>query len=67
MTLHIENEIQDYWNTSRTSPKHPISKHIARDRFQELYIRFRYEGPGTKGPYARVNYTTNSYYFWLIF
>jgi hypothetical protein len=52
---------------SRTSLKHPISKHIARDRSQELYIRFRYERPGIKDPYARVNYTTNSYYFWLIF
>jgi hypothetical protein len=67
MTLHVENEIQDYWSTSRTSPKHPISKHMARGRFQELHMRFRCEGPGTKGPYARVNYTPNLYDIKLIF
>ena len=31
MTLHIDNEIADYWNTSDTTPSHPITKYITRD------------------------------------
>jgi hypothetical protein len=56
MTLHMENKIADYWNISRNTPFHSISKHITRNRFQELYIRFRCTEPGIKGPYARVNH-----------
>jgi hypothetical protein len=66
MILHVENEISDYWNMSRATPDHPISKHMLRDRFQELHIRFRCEQPGIKGPYARVNCTTNYNNSWLI-
>ena len=57
MTLHVENEVADYWNTNRASPNHPISMYMSRDRFQELHMRFRLEEPGTKGPYARVRST----------
>lgn len=67
MTLHVENEIADYWNTNKASPKHPISIHMPRDRFQELHMRFRCELPGTKGPYARVNTYPICYYFILTF
>jgi hypothetical protein len=66
MILYIENKISDYLNMSRATPDYPISKHILCDRFQELYIRFCYEQPGIKGPYARVNYTTNYNNSWLI-
>jgi hypothetical protein len=33
MTLHVENEIADYWNISRNTPFYLISKHITRNRF----------------------------------
>jgi hypothetical protein len=63
MTLHIENKISDYLNTSDITLFHPISKYIPRNRFQELYLRFRYVELGIKGPYARVNSTTKYNYF----
>jgi hypothetical protein len=56
MTLHVENKIVDYWNISRNTPFYPISKYITRNRFQELYICFRYTEPGIKGLYTRVNH-----------
>lgn len=62
MTIHIENEISDYWNTQRNTPFHPISKHMSRDRFQELHMRFRCEKPGAKGPYERVHFYPYSTY-----
>jgi hypothetical protein len=33
MTLYIENEITDYWNTQKVTLIYPISKYITRDRF----------------------------------
>jgi hypothetical protein len=54
MTLHIENEIIDYWNTQKIMLIHPISKYITCDRFQEFYIRFCYKEPESKGFYGRV-------------
>jgi hypothetical protein len=56
MTLHVENKIADYWNISRNISFHLISKHMTRNRFQELYIYFRYIELGIKGLYTRVNY-----------
>jgi hypothetical protein len=67
MTLYIENSIADYWNTNRSIPFYPISKYIPKERFQELYICFRYIELGIKGFYTRVCCTTISYYFELIF
>ncbi|CZT13758.1 uncharacterized protein RCO7_07121 [Rhynchosporium graminicola] len=55
MTIHVENEISDYWCTKGMSPVHPISKKMARDRFQELHMRFRLEGLDAEGPYERVS------------
>lgn len=55
MTTHIENEISDYWNTSNNSPFHHISKHMARDRFQELHMRFRCHGTEAIGPYEKAS------------
>jgi len=57
MAMHDENEISDYWNTDKSTPNHPISDEMPRNRFQELHMRFRCEGPKTKGPYERVNCT----------
>lgn len=56
MTIHIENELSDYWNTSNASPIHPISKHMSRNRFQELHMRWRYHDSGASGPYKKVQY-----------
>jgi Transposase IS4 len=64
MTLHIENKIADYWNTQKATPIHSISKYITRDRFQELYIRFCYKEPESKGPYGRVCSTPISLVFY---
>ena len=54
MTIHGENEIPDYWNKSETAPVHSISKHMSRDRFQELHIRWRCHKSGTSGLYEKV-------------
>ena len=61
MTIHVENELSDYWNTSKDSPIHSISKHISRDRFQELHIRWRYHRTDASGPYEKVCKTTTFY------
>ena len=55
MTLHIENEISDYWSIKELSPRHPISQKMARDRFQELHMRVRLAGNEASGPYQRVS------------
>lgn len=55
MTIHVENEIPDYWKTKDLAPVHSISKHMARDRFQELHMRFRLAGCDAVGPYERVS------------
>jgi hypothetical protein len=44
MTLHVDNEITDYWTTKDMTPKYPITKYLSRDRFQELHIRVRFHG-----------------------
>jgi hypothetical protein len=58
MTLHVENEISDYWNTSNITPNHYIQKYMTRDRFQELHLRFRCHGSNTSGPYEKGSYYT---------
>jgi hypothetical protein len=40
MTIHIEPSIEHYWSTSPTSPTHPITRFMSRNRFQLLYRRF---------------------------
>ena len=57
MTLHIENEISDYWKTSKNGPIHPIRNYISRDRFQELHMRVRIHGEEEKGVYEKVSNT----------
>jgi hypothetical protein len=54
MTLHVENEISDYWKTLSNSPNHPIREYMGRDRFQELHMRVRVFGKDEKGPYEKV-------------
>lgn len=39
--IYIENKLDYYWGTSISQPNHPISKYLSKDRFLELYIRFR--------------------------
>lgn len=53
MTIHVENEIGDYWNTSELAPIHSISKYLSKDRFLELHMRFRV-GSDTTTSYNRV-------------
>ena len=38
MTLYVENEISDYWKTSKNGLIYLIREYISRDRFQELYM-----------------------------
>jgi len=69
MTIHIENEIQDYWSIKSNVPIHSIARIMPRDRFQALHRRVRIAGENTQGPYERVrsllniSTTTNSITF----
>jgi len=36
MTLYIDNEITNYWNTRDFTPSYLIISYMSRDRFQEL-------------------------------
>ena len=55
MTLNVQNEITDYWSTSKEArPFHPISRYMSRNRFQELYMRFRIHRSREKGVYEKV-------------
>jgi hypothetical protein len=60
MTLHVDNELSDYWDTRVASPNHYISKYMTRDRFLELHMRFRVENPTEKGPYQKVLFYNKS-------
>ena len=53
MTIHIENEISDYWSTSKDDAFHPCSVYLPKDRFLELHIKFRLTSD-TSTAYARV-------------
>lgn len=53
MTLHVENEIVTYWETSKLGAIHTIMESLPVDRFQELHIRFRL-GLDASTPYTRV-------------
>ena len=65
MTLHVLNEISDYWDTSKNTPTHDFTDLIPRNRFQELYIQVRLVGIATKGIYTKVSKIL--LYFVLIF
>jgi hypothetical protein len=54
MTLHVDNEIADYWSTKDMTPKHPIMKYLSRDRFMELYMRVQFHRDEEQGPYEKV-------------
>src|SRR5882757_9674173 len=54
MSLHVDNEIADYWTTKDMTPEHPITKYLSRNRFQELHIRVRFHGNQEQGPYEKV-------------
>jgi len=54
MTLHVDNEIADYWAIKDMAPEHPITKYLSRDRFQELHMRVRFYGEEAKAPYEKV-------------
>lgn len=58
MTLHIENELSDYWSSNNMIPIHPITSEMSIDRFLELYMRFRCYGPEAEGLYAKVVFKT---------
>jgi nitric oxide reductase large subunit len=54
MTLYVQNEISDYWDSRVITPTHYITKYMSRNRFQELHMRFRVYGVNTDGPYRKV-------------
>ncbi len=49
MTLHVLNEISDYWDKSKNTPYHDITNFMSRNRFQELHIRVRLAGTNADG------------------
>ena len=55
MTLHVLNEISDYWDTSKNTPNHEFTKLMPRDRFQELHMRVRLVEMDANGAYAKVS------------
>jgi len=63
MTLHVDNEIVDYWSTKDIAPEHPITKYLSRDRFQELHMRIRFHREEVEGLYEKV--TNNSLFLSL--
>ena len=56
MTLHVENELSDYWFTLEATFIHSITIEIARDQFLELYIQVRLKGANTNTFYEKVLY-----------
>jgi hypothetical protein len=54
MSLHVDNEIADYWITKDMIPEYLITKYLSRNRFQELHIRMRFHGNQEQGPYEKV-------------
>jgi Transposase IS4 len=56
MSLYMDNEIMDYWNTKDMMPEYPITKYLSRNRFQELYIRMRFHRNQEQGPYEKVTF-----------
>jgi hypothetical protein len=41
MTVYDLNKVEDYWDTKKMVPYHYITRYMARDRFQELHMRYR--------------------------
>jgi nitric oxide reductase large subunit len=54
ISLYVDNEITDYWETKNMIPEYPITKYLGRNRFQELYIHMRFYGNQEQGPYEKV-------------
>jgi hypothetical protein len=65
MTLIVLNEISNYWDKTKITPIHEVTKWISRDRFQELHMRVQLAGMATKGAYVKVSKAP--LYFVLIF
>jgi hypothetical protein len=65
MTLVVLNEISDYWDKTKITLTHEVTKWMARDRFQELHMRVRLAGMAAEGAYAKVSKAP--LYFVLIF
>ncbi len=55
MTVHILNELSDYWDTSKDTPWHDFTDLMPRNRFQELHMRVRLVGMDASGTYAKVS------------
>jgi hypothetical protein len=49
------DEIADYWSTNKLFLYHLITQYITRDRFQELYMRYRVALAGHKKLWDRVS------------
>jgi hypothetical protein len=54
MTLYPEYELEYYWDTRSTTPFHPFTQYISKDRFMELRIRYRVAPPGHSDIWQRV-------------
>ena len=54
MMLFPMDEISDYWNSNKLFPQHEITKLMARDRCQELHMRYRVAPAGHKTLWDRV-------------
>jgi len=57
MGLHEENRIRDYWNTSPTTPYHPIALYMSLNRFEAIKVRFSLSNPdGDRNIWKRVGW-----------
>jgi hypothetical protein len=65
MTLIVLNEISNYWDKTKITLIHEITKWMARDRFQELHMQVRLAGMAIERAYAKVSKAP--LYFVLIF
>ncbi len=55
MTRHPENKASDYWATTGIKGYHQISQYMARDRFNQLYLRYRYTPYTTKDVFEKID------------
>jgi len=54
MTLHIENQIRDYWATDRKRPSHlPVRNAMSRERFEQISLAF-YIAESGKSVFSKV-------------
>jgi hypothetical protein len=70
MTVYPLNEVADYWSAKKITPFHYVTRYMARDQFQEIYMRYHMADPSIRDIYKKVcivlelviRYTSNNGY-----